>query len=1315
MGLSFQIKCCNVDGMGVHKKNTFRQHPTPPKIKELVSSAKHVPTLFCTLETQLRSDHRYIKLPKNVRYLKETSGNEFARNGGIFIFGDSMIQVENKNLDLVVIQSMHSIYTRVKYLEYDINVISVYLPHQTRRCVESLNIIDKFISEKQLTNFVIIGDFNTSFESQNHTVKAQNLSKFLNKYCLFDIATRLGLANDYTWRGRGNRIASKSRIDFAFANFDLFNSIEYTFNSFSDHKTITIGIKKKFVYTPPKWKHYLFKNPEFIDLMKSESVKFLALNSDQKILPDNVEEIWQQTAIEKLDFSFNDLEFKSTSALFSLVRYLKSHHDKFYSKIRLKYFQKTKEFDKQLSKLYSILDKSDNLDKQHEIKQMIQTQQEYFKKLVYSGQENSFIKSINLDGNSNSLTYRHIKKNKRINYNLLINGQKCNSPQEIANIFAQKHADIVSRKFKPISNLEQLLEDYDLSLESIYPQIKCLSSPYSSTKEYKEVIDSMSSTSSPGISSEPKSLYKFLFDFLPTFSTEAFNGIYDVKDIEKSPFRFLKDKNVIFIPKKDVDQSNPSNYRPISLCEVPYKILTKAINRKVKPYLCKILDSEQFGFTPTRHMATASHSILASFEYIKENNINAQFLSVDIEKAYDKCLISVVDKIIRYIFPEGHFAEGWIKLTNGGRFRASVSNYVSKFYDVIVSISQGRPDAPTQFNFLHKIFMACLESAKIKKISLKVNDNYIPCGAFADDTWKFLQMKNEDDVHIIRTLLHKMEQGIGLKVNFKKTRIITYGKEPPGLENLGLVCSYIKHLGIYIGFDGPKCSEMSYNELIEKMERKAKGFPMKYGFSILKRRNVCMAILNSMAYHIYRIYAPSAEHLSKLSKVINKFIWSVDKIDSISYRFKVASSRIEADLVQGGLNLLKSENQCFKIWLPSFIHCLKHASTYVNSTLRIFFDFRNLAVGKLLNNFGFHTWQENAEKLRLIQPNTNDSYLSRAKNFFLELEEDKQTILYTPISSCSYFSKCGIEYFSEEEEQLLIQKDMHTLVSLLSYNEVSKTKVLIIPVINSDINSESFNLTLINKIKSIVTIIKEKFPIFDTIHKAKFKKMRKTLLQFSANIYGFHFKRIIKKSKEKHHPAIKTRRNDSIYFPDVEMYEISFKKLFSLPIMLYYKSFFFEQISRTLISRNKLAKFSKNEQSNMCPKCHKISNLEHELFHCIFPDFFSNTLAKFLDIYFCDGRPEFIFLRENFFMFNIYYEVFSNIEYLQISLLILVAKDRSLKLCKDERIEKFNQFNCISQSLIITQFTSKLLSSANLNDNLITAFGDFITDSNMHD
>merc|ERR1712155_274557 len=115
------------------------------------------------------------------------------------------------------------------------------------------------------------------------------------------------------------------------------------------------------------------------------------------------------------------------------------------------------------------------------------------------------------------------------------------------------------------------------------------------------------------------------------------------------------------------------------------------------------------------------------------------------------------------------------------------------------------------------------------------------------------------------------------------------------------------------------------------MERKANNFPMKYGFNVLKRRNVCMTILNSMCYHIYRVYKPNQKQLDKLSKIINKFIWSINRVDGISYRFKVASKRMESKFVQGGLNLLKSDNQCFKIWIQSFINCIRHAVKYEKS------------------------------------------------------------------------------------------------------------------------------------------------------------------------------------------------------------------------------------------------------------------------------------------------------------------------------------------------------------------------------------------------
>ncbi len=45
-----------------------------------------------------------------------------------------------------------------------------------------------------------------------------------------------------------------------------------------------------------------------------------------------------------------------------------------------------------------------------------------------------------------------------------------------------------------------------------------------------------------------------------------------------------------------------------------------------------------------------------------------------------------------------------------------------------------------------------------------------------------------------------------------------------------------------------------------------------------------------------------------------------------------------------------------------------------------------------------------------------------------------------------------------------------------------------------------------------------------------------------------------------------------------------------------------------------------------------------------------------------EGRSEFIFLKENYYLFNLSYKGFTNIFFLQLTNLILVAKDWSLKI-----------------------------------------------------
>ena len=85
--------------------------------------------------------------------------------------------------------------------------------------------------------------------------------------------------------------------------------------------------------------------------------------------------------------------------------------------------------------------------------------------------------------------------------------------------------------------------------------------------------------------------------------------------------------------KKDCDLNDIKSFRPISLLEFQYKILSKALCRKVSPHLNKILHCDQFADIKNRHMSTASISTFAVLNHIKDHDIQAQLISFDIKSA----------------------------------------------------------------------------------------------------------------------------------------------------------------------------------------------------------------------------------------------------------------------------------------------------------------------------------------------------------------------------------------------------------------------------------------------------------------------------------------------------------------------------------------------------------------------------------------------------------------------------------------------------------------------------------------------------------
>lgn len=94
---------------------------------------------------------------------------------------------------------------------------------------------------------------------------------------------------------------------------------------------------------------------------------------------------------------------------------------------------------------------------------------------------------------------------------------------------------------------------------------------------------------------------------------------------------------ISLIPKSD----NPENikmFRPISLCNVRYKIVTKIIVARLRPLLDKIISPFQSSFIPGR---STSDNIIITQEVLhtlrsKKGKKGGILLKIDLEKAYDK-------------------------------------------------------------------------------------------------------------------------------------------------------------------------------------------------------------------------------------------------------------------------------------------------------------------------------------------------------------------------------------------------------------------------------------------------------------------------------------------------------------------------------------------------------------------------------------------------------------------------------------------------------------------------------------------------------
>ena len=78
---------------------------------------------------------------------------------------------------------------------------------------------------------------------------------------------------------------------------------------------------------------------------------------------------------------------------------------------------------------------------------------------------------------------------------------------------------------------------------------------------------------------------------------------------------------IALIPKGEKDQKFITNWRPITLLETLYKLISATLANKLKPTLDKIIGKSQMAYIPGRYIAECTRNAYDIFTHTKENNL----------------------------------------------------------------------------------------------------------------------------------------------------------------------------------------------------------------------------------------------------------------------------------------------------------------------------------------------------------------------------------------------------------------------------------------------------------------------------------------------------------------------------------------------------------------------------------------------------------------------------------------------------------------------------------------------------------------------
>ena len=408
--------------------------------------------------------------------------------------------------------------------------------------------------------------------------------------------------------------------------------------------------------------------------------------------------------------------------------------------------------------------------------------------------------------------------------------------------------------------------------------------------ELLQVLKSFSRNKSPGLDGLSAEFYITFWEQLKDMLLLVYENSFSTGILPEC----MRVGVITLIEKKGKDRLDIANWRPITLLNADYKLLTKTLGLRLKKVLPNLIHKDQNGFIPGGSIFFSNHTLRDILFYCKKENLDLILLALDYTKAFDSVDFQFIYKTFEH-FGFGENFKKWIKIIfNGGKSCVANNGHTSENFDIQRSTRQGDPISPLIFILgLEILFITLRADENIKGV--KIENNEIKLTAYADDASYFLR-----DKYSAEKLLQKIElfsKISGLEVNRSKSECLILSFEVDLGENRGefLGIPIVENLKVLGHFHGKSQLVCNYHNFYSKLEK------IKKILNIWKQRNLTLLgknlLINALSSSLFLFNAqidyPPPEFIKNVEKLHKDFLWAGVP--------KIAHNTIIASYKKGGI------------------------------------------------------------------------------------------------------------------------------------------------------------------------------------------------------------------------------------------------------------------------------------------------------------------------------------------------------------------------------------------------------------------------------